>query len=311
LKRMRFQIERILFYLFLSLVQLFPRRMVLAFGRVVGRIVLLVDARHRNVALQNVAMAFPDATPAESKKIVRQCFQYFGGYLFDMLFFFNREFSSSRFEEFEFEGLEHAEAAYSRKKGVIFFSGHLGAWEMMAIAQGWKGCPVGVVARKLDNPHLEELLYRFRTLTGNWVIEKKQGFRPMLKAMREGKGIAILMDQNENSKSRVFVDFFGRPAATTPAVALLKMKTDASLVPVFALPLPGNKYRFTFLPEVEIARTGDHEKDALRYTEACTAIIEEQIRNHPQFWLWMHRRWKTRPASEATAPVGQERNLAA
>jgi Kdo2-lipid IVA lauroyltransferase/acyltransferase len=303
---MRFQIERLLIHLFLWLVQLFPRRLVLAIGRAVGLFACLAGSRYRRVALGNVATAFPEASPAEARKLVRRCYRFFGAYLFDMLLFLNREISTSRFEEFEFEGLEHVEAAYARGKGAIFFTGHLGAWEMMAVAHGWKGYPLGVVARRLDNPHLESLLNRFRTSTGNQVIEKTQGLRPMLKILREGKGIAILIDQNAADKNRVFVDFFGKPAATTPVLGLVKMKTDAALVPVIALPLPGNRYRFVFGPEVEISGTGDREQDGLRYTETCTAIIEQQIRNHPQYWLWMHRRWKTRPENEAP-DVGEER----
>ncbi|MFU8818618.1 MAG: lysophospholipid acyltransferase family protein [Desulfurivibrio sp.] len=297
---MRFQVEKVIFNLLLKLVQLLPRRVVLACGRGVGRLVFLVDVRHRRVALANVAIAFPDASPAEAKAIVRRCFQFFGAYILDMLSLLNRGLDPARFDDFEFAGLEHCEAAYAKGKGVIFFSGHYGPWEMMALAHGWQGYPMGVVVRELDNPHLETLLRRFRTLTGNFIIEKTQAFRPMLKAMRENKGLAIMIDQNESSKNRLFVDFFGRPAATTPAVALLRMKTDAALIPVISLPLPGNRYRFTYLPEVEITRTGDRDRDILGYTQACTAVLEEQIRAHPQYWLWMHRRWKSRPEGEAS-----------
>jgi len=295
---MRFWVEKTLINLLLKLVQLLPRRLALACGRGLGGLVYLLDGRHRRVALANVAIAFPQASPGEAKAIVRRCYQFFGAYILDMLSLLNRGLDPARFDDFEFAGVEHREAAYAKGKGAIFFSGHYGPWEMMALAHGWQGYPVGVVVRELDNPYLEALLHRFRTTTGNFIIEKTQAFRPMLKAMRENKGLAILIDQNESSKNRLFVDFFGCPAATTPAVALLKMKTDAALIPVISLPLPGNRYRFTYLPEVEINRSGDRDRDILAYTQACSTVLEEQIRAHPEYWLWMHRRWKTRPEGE-------------
>lgn len=296
---MRFKIEKILFGLLLFWAQLLPRRVVIAGGRGLGRLIWLLDRRHRRIILANLMIAFPELSPVEARAVGRRCLSFFGAYLFDMLTFFKRDLTAENLPHFEFAGIEHREAAYAKGKGAIFFSAHYGPWEMMALAHARQGHPMGVVVRKLDNPYLEELLYHFRTLTGNWIIEKTEAFRPMLKALRENKGLAIMLDQNESSKNRIFVDFFGKPAATTPAVALLKIKTDAALIPVFSLPLPGNRYLFTYLPEVEIVRTGDRDRDILRYTQACTAVLEEQIRTHPEYWLWMHRRWKSRPEGES------------
>jgi KDO2-lipid IV(A) lauroyltransferase len=177
----------------------------------------------------------------------------------------------------------------------VIFTAHFGAWELFAIAQGANGFPMGLITRKLDNPYLEDLLQRFRRSTGNSVIDKKAGFRPMLQSLREGKGIGILIDQNITSDDRIFVDFFGMPASTTPALALLKLKTDAALIPVFALPLPKNRYRFIYRPRVEVPLSGDRKEDVRRITQECTRVIENEIRQSPSYWLWMHSRWKTRP----------------
>ena len=152
-----------------------------------------------------------------------------------------------------------------------------------------------MIARALDNPLLEARLRRLRTSTGNFVIDKRDGIRPMIMALQQGKPIAIVIDQNVIGDERIFVDFFGVPASTTPALGFLKIKTDAVLLPVFALPLEGDRWRLVYGPPVEVPSTGDRKEDILRVTQACTRVLEDRIREHPHLWLWMHNRWKTRP----------------
>lgn len=291
---MRFQVERFLFWVVRIFARLCPRSLLLFAGRLLGRLAYHLDGRHRAVALQNYSTAFPDASSKDAARTIKKTYEFFMFYLFDLLTCFP-EFPAGRMKDAEYEGLDHVDAAYARGKGILFFTGHWGEWEMMAMAHGFKGYPLGVIARRLDNPHLEHLLVTLRTSTGNFVIEKRDGIRPILKALREGKGIAILIDQNVTTEERIFVDFFGKPASTTPALGLLKLKTDASLVPVFALPLPGNRYRFSYGPPVEVPLSGNRDSDVHSITQACTKVIEERIRAHPEYWLWMHRRWKTRP----------------
>lgn len=292
--KLRYRLEQFLFGAVLLLVRVLPRSLVLTSGRWFGKFARLVDGRHRRVAAENLALAFPEMEKAQRSSILRRCYEFFGMYLFDMLTCFPK-FPPERMKDFEYEGLENVEDAYRRKKGIILFTGHWGGWELMAMAQGFKDYPMGLIARTLDNPYLHNLLETLRCSTGNFVIDKKEGFRPMLKAMKEGKGIAILIDQNVTTDERVFVDFFGRPASTTPAVGLLKLKTGAALIAAFALPLPGGRYRFSYSKPMDVPLTGDRKTDALRITRECTRVIEEQIRRYPEYWLWMHRRWKTRP----------------
>lgn len=291
---MRFQLERFLFGFILGIARILPRKLFLAVGKAFGILAFHLDRRHRFVAFQNFSTAFPDAPARESRQTIRDCYAFFGKYLFDMLESL-QGLPPERLKDFEYEGLHYLDEAYARKKGVIIFSAHLGVWELMGIAQGFKGYPLSVVARKLDNPFLERLLEKFRTSTGNSVIEKREGYRPMLRALKEGKGLAILIDQNVTTDEKIFVDFFGKRASTTPVVALLKLKTDASLIPAFALPLPGNRYRFIYGEPLQVALTGDRKEDVERITRECTAIIERKVREVPEYWLWMHRRWKTRP----------------
>ena len=292
--KFRYRIEQFLFGAVLLLIRILPRSIVLMAGRWLGKFARHVDGRHRRVAAENLALAFPGMEKAQRAAILRRCYEFFGMYLFDMLTCFPK-FPPERMKDFEYEGLEHVEAAYKRKMGVIFYTGHWGGWEFMAMAHGLKVHPGGVIARRLDNPYLQNLLETLRCSTGNFVIDKKEGFRPMLKAMKEGKGIAILIDQNVTTDERVFVDFFGRSASTTPVAGLLKLKTGAALVSVFALPLPGGRYRLSYGKPLDVPLTGDRKTDVLRITQECTREIEQQIRRYPEYWLWMHRRWKTRP----------------
>lgn len=297
----RFHFERLLFACVLFSARIFPRRAVLFAGRWFGKLAWALDARHRAIALANLSQAFPNLEEKKRRAIVLRCYEFFGTYLFEMLTLFP-EFQSSRMEDFEYEGLDNLEEAYRRKKGVILCTGHFGVWELMGMAHGFKGYPMGVIARTLDNPYLQKLLDTLRRSTGNSVIDKKQGFRPMLKALKEGKGIAILIDQNVTTEDRIFVDFFGRAASTTPAVGLLKIRTDAAVLPAFALPLGKGRYRFSYGRPLEIPLTGDRKTDVLRITQEYTRAIEEQIRRYPEYWLWMHRRWKTRPLEGAESP---------
>lgn len=291
----RFYFERLLFACALFVARILPRRVVLFAGKCFGRLAWALDARHRTTALENIAQAFPNLEERSRRAIILRCYEFFGTYLFDMLTFFPK-FQSERMDDFEYEGLENLEEAYRRKKGVILCTGHFGAWELMGLAHGFKGFPMAVIARTLDNPYLQQLLDTLRRSTGNLVIDKKQGFRPMLKALKEGKGIAILIDQNVITDDRIFVEFFGRVASTTPAVGLLKLRTDAAVLPAFALPLGRGRYRFSYGRPLDIPLTGDRKTDVVRITQEYTKAIEEQIRLHPEYWLWMHRRWKTRPA---------------
>jgi KDO2-lipid IV(A) lauroyltransferase len=167
-----------------------------------------------------------------------------------------------------------------------------------------------MVTRPLDNPHLEGILHGYRTLSGNQVIHKRGAAREMLRAIRRGWGVAIVIDQNVRGEEGLFVDFFGTPASTTPALATLALKTEAPVVPVFGIPLPDGRYRVRYLPEVPLPRTGDTRQDILLLTQRCTRIIEEQIREAPEFWVWMHRRWRTRPRAEG-APAAAAREARA
>jgi len=198
-------------------------------------------------------------------------------------------------------GREHVEAAMARGKGAIFVTGHLGNWEVIGLAHGWTFGPLAVVARALDNPALDRRMCAFRAMAGNRVIYKRDALREVLRTLHAGQAVAILIDQNVQEKDGIFVDFFGRPAATTSALAALALRTGAVVVPVFALPLPGGRFRMVYEHPVEPPPSDD--PDAIReFTQRCTDVLEMYVRRYPELWLWMHRRWRdVEPKGERVA----------
>jgi len=289
------------------LLSIAPRRLRLATGRTLGLTLYALVPRLRRMAHANLDRAFgSERTRTEKARTARASFAHLGRLLCDTPAF--SRVRQDRLEEFAvFEGLEHVRGAYARGRGVFIFSGHYGNWEMVALIQGFLGMPVAMVTRPLDNPHLERILYGYRTLSGNRVIHKYGAAKEMLRAIRRGWGVAIVIDQNVRGEDGLIVDFFGTPASTTPALATLALKTEAPVVPVFGIPLPDGRYLIRYLPEVPLVRTGDTRQDILAFTQSCTRVIEAQIRERPEFWVWMHRRWRTRPREdEAPAPATRE-----
>ncbi len=295
-----------LVHVLFALLGFLPRRVRLSAGKGLGLCLYALSPRLRGMALANLDRAFGDASsPAEKTRIARASFAHLGLLLCDSLAF--SRIDSGRLERIAvYEGLEHLREAYARGKGVFVFSGHYGNWEMVALLQGYLGLPLAMVTRPLDNPFLESKLHRYRTLSGNVVIHKRGAAREILRAIRQGWGVAIVIDQNVRGEDGIFVDFFGTPASTTPALATLALKTDAPIIPVFGVPLPDGRYRIRYLPRVEYRMTGDRKRDIQGLTQACTRIIEEQVKREPEYWVWMHRRWRTRPAGERETPAGGE-----
>jgi len=253
---------------------------------------------HRRVADTNLATAFPKRTTAERRAITRAMFMHFGRLLLELLRFSTLSPDAIR-RILESEGEERARAAYAQGKGVLFFTGHFGYWEMQAIGHGLTMKPVGVLARSLDNPMLNTLLEQVRSKTGNWVIYRQGAVRKVLRALAAGQGVAMLIDQHLHSPDAIYVDFFERPAATTSMLAALALRTGAPVVPVFALPLPGGRYKLIY--EHPVPPPDPDSPDAIReFTQRCTDVLEMYVRRYPSYWLWMHRRWRDAPLPEST-----------
>jgi KDO2-lipid IV(A) lauroyltransferase len=276
---------------------LLPMAAVRACGGALGRVAYVVGSRHRQIAIENLAQAFPSRTPAELRRLARDMFAHFGRWALELIKFagLSRE---RMLQLIDSEGEERVWHAYEQGRGVLFFTGHFGYWETQAIVQPLRVRPVSVLARPLDNPRLHNLLETIRTRTGNAVIYRQGAIRKVLRELHENRGIAILIDQHLHTPDAIYVDFFRRPAATTSALAALALRTGAPVIPVFALPLPGGRYRFVYERPVEPPR--EDSPDAIReFTQRCTDVLEMYVRRRPDLWLWMHRRWRESDAAPA------------
>jgi Kdo2-lipid IVA lauroyltransferase/acyltransferase len=244
--------------------------------------------------MRNLELAYPEKTPAERKAVVDEVFRSIGRVLYAFSRFprINRQ-NISRW--IRYEGLEHYQEAKKAGHGVLFATAHMGNWELSAFAHALMTEPMNVVIRPLDDPKVDRLVEQRRRLSGNKLIEKKDGARAILRALQQNEAVGILMDQNTSLQEGVFVNFFGTPACANTAFAKIAHRTGAAVIPGFALWLENeNRYVLRFYPPVEM--TGDPTED----TQRLHAILEAVIREYPGQWLWIHRRWKTRPSGESS-----------
>jgi KDO2-lipid IV(A) lauroyltransferase len=273
-----------------TVVSLLPMRVVRRCGAALGRLAYALDAAHRRIALENLAAAFPSRPARERRMLARAMFAHFGSLLLELLKFGTYTPDQMR-GAIDVEGEERARQAYQQERGVLFFTGHFGYWEIQGIVEPLLGHPISVLARPLDNARLNEMLERIRTRTGNSVIYRQGAVRKILRELAANHGVALLIDQHLHTPDAVYVDFFRRPAATTSALAALALRTGAPVIPVFALPLPGGRYRLVYEHPVDPPHADT--ADAVReFTQRCTDVLEMYVRRHPELWLWMHRRWR-------------------
>lgn len=281
---------------------LFVRTLLAAFRRAPFRQALsrtairgfdAVAPRLGRAALRNLELALPDSSAAERARILNGCWQSLARVVADLARF--PDIDRSNVHRFiGYEGFEHFEAAKRRGRGVLFATAHLGNWEFSAFAHALMAEPMSVVARPMDNPLLDDLVTRYRTMSGNAVIGRGKDFlRPLVEALRRNEAVGILIDQNVTADRGVFVDFFGLPACVDSGFARLAARTGAAVIPGYALwSAAASRYVLVFEPEVEIS--GDRLAD----TQAIHARLEAAIRRHPEQWMWVHRRWKTRPPGQ-------------
>ncbi|HEV8169687.1 MAG TPA: lysophospholipid acyltransferase family protein [Pyrinomonadaceae bacterium] len=277
-----------------------PAPAAFAAGRAMGKLAYMLAGDLRRTGRINLQLAFPEKSEEERAQLLRETFDNFGR----LLGFFSQMSSRSR-EELKqlievrgWENFEAAKAAHGDR--LILFTGHIGAWELTSFGISMLGHPFTFLVRRLDNPRIEEMVDRVRTKFGNQTLDKLSAARSMLKILHSGETtLGLLTDLNTLDGEAIFIDFMGVPAATTFVVAKLAVRTKTPLVPVFA-PWSEEKGKFLLIvePFIPIETTGDEEADVRQLTIKLTQRIEERIRQYPGQWLWVHKRWKTRPPGE-------------
>ncbi len=299
-KRGRLQtlLEYTLARVVLSGLGILPRRLAVSVGRNVGQLGYLLFGDLRRTGSRNLDIAFPELSEGERERMLRGCFDNLGRMLgeFSQL---SRITPDQLRQIVHCEGLEHLRAAQESGRGVILFTGHLGAWELTSFALSAFGLPLSFMVRRLDNDLIERMIDNVRQRFGNSTLDKNAVSRQALRELNEGGTLGMLPDVNMLAREGVFVDFFGTPASTTSMLAKLALRTGAAVIPIYA---PWDEQRQRYLLQLEppllVERTGDEAEDVRRLTAAFMASIENVVRRYPEQWLWIHKRWKTRPSGE-------------
>ena len=277
-----------------------PAPVAYGIGRGMGRMAYLLARDLRRTGAINLRLAFPEKSDEERARLLRECFESLGRELglFSQMASRSREELEQLIEVRGWENHDAAVAEHGQK--LVLYTGHLGAWELTSFGFSMLGHTFTFLVRRIDNPRIEEMVERVRTKFGNATIDKLSAARSMFKIMRSGEtSIGLLPDLNTLDDEAIFVDFFGVPAATTFLVAKMALRTQTPIMPVFS---PWNaekgKYLIDVEPLISVESTGDEEADIRRVTTEITKRVENQIRKYPGQWLWIHKRWKTRPPGE-------------
>jgi Kdo2-lipid IVA lauroyltransferase/acyltransferase len=295
---MKERIEYGAVWLALKMLASLPRPVARAMASGTTRLLLLLMPRLRRTAIFNLRLAFPERTDAQRRAILRKMARNLGWMAVEFARF--PQMNPQNIERVVLlDGQENFLAGRSRGKGVLFLTGHIGAWELSSFAHALYGFPLHYMARPLDNPRVDALIHRYRCLSGNQPIMKNESARVTLRILREARTIGILADQNTVREEGVFVEFFGTPACTTTGIARLALQTGAAVVPGYAIWDEGKRqYRLRFEPPIELVRSGETERDVRENTQRFAKALEEIIRRYPDQWVWVHARWKTRPPGE-------------
>ena len=259
----------------------------------IGSCWYILDKRHRTVAMENVAIAFGDALGRENReRLVKSNFIQLARVLLEIPSLQNLS-KHNLHRHVVVKRRQHVRSALRSGKGVVFLTAHMGNWELMALAVSLAfDIKIGIVARPLDLPAADRVLREIRTRTGNRLIDKSRSADEIGRRLRERKAVGILLDQNASWYEGVYVPFFGRRACTNKGLALLALRYDALVIPTFNHRLADGRYEINFEPALKLHRTGNISEDVISNTALFNRVIEKQIRNVPDNWFWVHRRWR-------------------
>ena len=293
--------EYFLVYSFYAFLNILPQDLSLKIGRFLGLLFYKIDKKHRKHTLNNLKIAFPTKTENELTDIAIKFYKNLG-MVFVEIFRLNKykESNIDDFVEYDFDQINNIYGG----QGILLLTAHFGNWELLAKTFGLKGYKGNVLARPLDNPYIEKILYDLRTASGNKVIyNRENAVKNIIKALNEKEIVGFLPDENASKRIGVFVDFFGVKACTMPGMANIAAKTKLPVVPAFIVRIKGkdgnySKHRLIIEPPLDIKYTGDRKTDTMNILKLFNEKIEDIIKQYPEQWFWIHNRWKTRPDGE-------------
>jgi KDO2-lipid IV(A) lauroyltransferase len=287
----------LLAYPILFLLSLLSPLWAVRLGKWAGNVAFLVDIRHRRISLENLRIAFPHLRASERWTIARKAFENVGKTFLEIPGLARQRPEDIK-RRIRYVGIPREEwiKVQEESKGALLLTGHIGNWELMALAFGWEGGRLALVVRPLDNPHFDRWVTGLRSRSGNRIIPKRGALRGVYRSLREGYFVGMLMDQGTTGRDGVFVDFFGHPAGSSAALALLACRYGAPVHPVYIVREPSETSHTVHIgPEVPVVLTGPKRHDIRENTRRFQEALEEIVRKHPEQWFWMHRRWKGSP----------------
>jgi KDO2-lipid IV(A) lauroyltransferase len=275
-----------------------PHSLAWGLSHLFAAVLFMLHGRLRRHALRSLEIAFPEWPAKTRQKILLGVFRNLARLL--------TEFSQmpklnpgNIAERVIYDGYENFLAASQAGRGILFLTAHFGAWELCPVAHALHGHPLKFLVRPIENPKVDDLVNRYRTLCGNQVIAKKNAVSEIVRTLKNNGALGILIDQNATLDAGIFADFMGTPACTTPSLATLALRTGASVLPGFLIwDAKIKKHRLRFEPPVELVNTGNRQEDIVANTTRFNQVLEQLVRRYPDQWLWVHRRWKTRPPGE-------------
>ena len=286
-------------WMILKVLGAIPRPIASRMASCLTRVLYVLSSKLKKTAERNLRIAFPDWRDAQRQAVIRAMLGNLGRMAAD--FAHLPKYTRENIDQIMvLEGNENFLEGQRRGKGVLFLTGHIGAWELSSFAHAMYGYPLHYMARPIENPRIDALVNGYRCLSGNQPIFKNESARLILKVLKDAGTVGILADQNTMPEEAVFVDFFGRLASTTTGIARVALHTDAAVVPGYAIWDESiSKYRLRFEPPVKLIRTGDEQRDIFEDTQKFASVLEAIIRRYPDQWVWVHGRWNTRPQGEA------------